>query len=65
LIPQLNGHSTTQDEKEVIGFVVLVPDERAIRFDDHYIMPVERSNDPRVVGVAEGRELGGKIDLHS
>jgi hypothetical protein len=38
-----------------------MPDERALRLDDHYVVSVELSDDPRRPMIRKGTELFGKV----
>jgi hypothetical protein len=47
-IPQLNVDASAQDKEEIVGLIVLVPNELALHFDYHQIMPVELADDSRL-----------------
>lgn len=47
-IPQLDVDASAQDKKEIVGLVVLVPNELALHFDHHEVMSVELADDARL-----------------
>jgi len=51
-----------QDEKELIGVLVDVPDVFAQRMCDPYVVVVHPSHDPRAVDVVEGGQGRGQVD---
>jgi hypothetical protein len=56
-ITQLDDQAALEHEKEVIGVVVLVPHELALRLDDHEDVAVELVYRPRLPVLREGRQL--------
>ena len=53
----------SSDEEEVVGLVVLVPDELALGLDDQELVVVQVADDRGLVGAGEQRELLGEVDL--
>ena len=51
------------DKEEVVGLVVLVPDERALDLDDLKLVVVDEPDDARLVRLPEQRQLFRKVDL--
>src|SRR5882724_7424001 len=67
--PQSNGavahpdvEFALQHEEEIIGVVVLVPDEFAFHLHDHDVMAVEPGDRARREVIREGAKFLGKID---
>jgi hypothetical protein len=58
-ISQLNADASAQHEKKIVGVIMLVPDELALHFDNHEVMPVELPNDPRLPIICKRRQLIG------
>jgi len=44
----LNGDMPNQNQKEVVGIIVFVPDEFAFDLHDHEVMTVEAADDSRL-----------------
>src|SRR5688572_20099815 len=57
LLAHLNGHPALEHEKEIVGVVVLVPDEVAFHLDDQQVMPVELPHRSWLPVFGKGREL--------
>jgi hypothetical protein len=47
-VSQLNVDASAEDQKEVVGFLVLMPNELTLHFDNHEVMSVELANDARL-----------------
>src|SRR5688572_28495279 len=60
---QLDGELPRQDEEEVVGVVVLMPDELALRLPDHDVVPVELGHGPGLKVLRERGERGLEVDL--
>jgi hypothetical protein len=58
----LNRHSSFQYEKEIVSVVVFVPDEFALQFRDHHVVPVEFTNGSWLPVLRERRESFHQID---
>jgi hypothetical protein len=52
-----------EHQKEVIGLIVLVPHERPLHLDCLELVVVEETDDARLVGLLEQRQLRSKVDL--
>ena len=59
-VAELNGQTSLQDEEEVIGVVVLVPDELPLQLHDLDVVVVELRDDLRAPVLREGAELRGE-----
>jgi len=57
-----HGQLAREDEKEVVGIVVGVPDEFAENLDYHDVVPVERRDALRAPVLVEGPELLAQVD---
>ena len=62
-IAQLDGEAAAQHQEEVVGVVVLVPDELALDLHEHELVVVQVADDPGAVGPVEELELLCEIDL--
>jgi hypothetical protein len=62
-IAQFDIEHTFEDQKEIIGVVVLVPDEFTLELRDHHVVAVVGRHGARREVVAEGCELFRKVDL--
>jgi hypothetical protein len=60
-IPQLNCDVPKENQKEVVGIVVLVPDEFTLDLHNHEVMPIEATDNPRLPVVRKCCELIDKI----
>ena len=47
-VSQLNGDMPNENQKEVVGIVVLVPNEFTLDFHDHEVVAVEAADDTRL-----------------
>ena len=47
-VSQLNSHMPNENQKEVVGIVVLVPNKFALDLHDHEVVTVEASDDARL-----------------
>ena len=47
-VSQLNSDLSDENQKEVVGIVVLVPNEFALELDDHEVVTVEATDDVRL-----------------
>jgi hypothetical protein len=56
-VAHLNVEHAFQHEEEVVGVVVLVPDELALHLHDHDVMRVELRDGARRPVVGEGGQL--------
>jgi hypothetical protein len=52
-VAKLDGHPSGQDEKEVVGVLVLVPDELALDLDDANVVLVDPGDDLRLPVLSE------------
>jgi hypothetical protein len=62
-VAELNIQFSFDDEEEVVGVMVAVPDELAFHADDAHVVPIIIGNDLRGPPVGETAELLRKIDL--
>jgi hypothetical protein len=62
-IGKLDRQVPFEDEEEVIGVVVLVPDELAFDLDDANIVVVDASDDLRLPVLIEEAQLLGQVDF--
>jgi hypothetical protein len=62
-ISEGDRETATDDQEEVISFIMLVPDERALDLDDLQLVIVEVADNPRHVGLVQQREVLSQIDL--
>src|SRR5215204_2609622 len=62
-VAQVDRQSPAEDKEEVVGVVVLVPDERPLDFHDLQLVVVEVANDSGFIRAREQRKLLGEIDL--
>jgi hypothetical protein len=47
-VSQLNRDMPNENQKEIVGIVVLVPNEFALDLHNHEVMPVEAADDTRL-----------------
>lgn len=47
-VPQLNSNMPGENQKEIVGIVVFVPNEFALDLYNHEVMPVEAADDARL-----------------
>lgn len=47
-VSQLNSNMPDENQKEIVGIVVLMPNEFALDFYDQQIVPVEAADDARL-----------------
>jgi hypothetical protein len=60
-----DGEPALQHEEEVVGLVVLVPDELTFDLHDHEVVAVESPDGARLPMPGEAGELLGEVDrLH-
>src|SRR6266545_5176308 len=64
-VSQLDLELALQDEEEVVGLGVAVPDKLALRLDDHHLVVVQRRHRSRRPVVGEESELLAQVDLVS
>jgi hypothetical protein len=62
-ISEGDRETATDDQEEVISFIMLVPDERALDLDDLQLVIIELADNPRHVGLVQQREVLSQIDL--
>ena len=62
-VAQLDVELAFEHQEEIVGLVVLVPDELALHLHDHDVVVVELRDRARRPVLREGRELVGEIDL--
>src|SRR5829696_3819768 len=62
-VAQVDRQSPAEDKEEVVGVVVLVPDERPLDFHDLQLVVFEVANDSGFIRAREQRKLLGEIDL--
>ena len=62
-VTQVDRQLAADDKEEVVGLVVLVPDERALDLDDLKLVVVDEPDDARLVRLPEQRQLFRKVDL--
>ncbi len=55
--------ATGEDEEEVIGFVVVMPDKLPLNFDNHHVMAIETGNRARCPDIGELGKLLGEVDF--
>ena len=56
-VAQLDVELALQHQEEIVGLVVLVPDELALHLHDHHVVVVELRDGARREVLGEGREL--------
>src|ERR671922_111337 len=61
-VAELDRQAALQDEEEVVGVGMRVPDELAFHLDHGELVVVEVADDPRCEAVVEGRELRSEVD---
>ncbi len=62
-VAQLDVERALQHEEEIVGVVVLVPDELALHLHDHHVVAVVGRHGARRPVFGEAAELLGEIDL--
>jgi len=62
-ITHLNGQIAFEHKEEIVGVIVLVPNELTLRFDDHDVVSIELGDGSRLPVLGERRQLGFEIDL--
>src|SRR5215207_920505 len=62
-VAQVDRQGPVEHEEEIVGLVVLVPDEPPLDLDDLDVVVVQASDDLRTPGIDEGLELLGQVDL--
>jgi len=62
-VAHLDVEGAFEDQKEVVGFIMLVPDEFAFNFDKHHVGVVQLRNGARRPIICEGGQFLGKIDF--
>jgi hypothetical protein len=62
-VAELDGEVSREHEEEIVGVVVLVPDELALHFDEADVVVVEACDDLRLPVLVEQAELVGQVDL--
>jgi hypothetical protein len=62
-VAQLDRQASLQDEEEVVGLVVLVPDELAEHLHDDQLVVVQVADDARAVRAVEKAQLLGQVHL--
>ena len=61
-VAQLDRQPAGDDEEEVVGVRVRMPDELAARLRELELVVVVVADDPRLEGLVEGGELPGEVD---
>ena len=61
-IPQLDGDMPGENQKEIVGIVVLMPNEFTFDFHHHQVMAVEAADDARLPIFIERRKFLREID---
>src|ERR671923_50151 len=61
-VAKLDRQAALQDEEEVVGVGMRMPDELAFHLDHGELVVVEVADDPRCEAVVEGRELRSEVD---
>jgi hypothetical protein len=64
-IAELDGQAPLEDEEELVGLVVLVPDELSLDLDDLDVVVVQLADDLGAPVLGEQRELLREVDLLS
>jgi hypothetical protein len=59
-VPELDGEVPFEDEEEIVGLRMRMPDELSLDLDHDHIVPVELCDDLRRPVVRKGRELLGQ-----
>ena len=62
-IAQVDRQPALDDEEEVVGLIVLVPDERPVDLDDLELQVVQVADDAGLIGSLEELELLRQVDL--
>ena len=62
-IAQVDRQPALDDQEEVVGLVVLVPDERPVDLDDLELQVVQVADDAGLIGSLEELELLRQVDL--
>ena len=62
-VPQMDRQPAAEHQKEIIGLVVLVPHERPHDLDYLELVVIEETDDARLVGFLEERQLRSNVDL--
>src|SRR5262249_17614939 len=60
--PELNDEISLENEKEIVGLGMRMPDKLALQFDDHHVMPIELRDNLRGPVLRKGAELLAKTD---
>jgi hypothetical protein len=61
-VAQLDRQLAVEDEEEVVGVAVGVPDELALRLGEEDLVLVVVTDDPRLPWLVEGLECGCQVD---
>jgi hypothetical protein len=61
-VAQLDREMPFEDKEEVVGFVVLVPDELTLHLDDPHVLVVELGDDLRLPVLIEELQLLAQVD---
>ena len=62
-VAQLNGEPPLEDQEEVVGVGVGVPDELALGLDDHHLVVVQHSDNSRTEDLIDSGEGCRQVDL--
>ena len=61
-VAHLDGDPAFEDQEEVVGFVVLVPDERPLHLHHHEVVTVELADRSRLEVLCEQGKLVCEVD---
>ena len=61
-VSQLNSDMPDENQKKIVGIVVLMPNEFALDLYDHEIVPVEAAYDARLPIIRKCREFIREVD---
>ena len=62
-IPQLDGHLTLYDKKQLVFMFVSMPDELSLKFHQLYVVAIQLANDLWTPEIGEQFKLFLKIDF--
>ncbi len=61
-VSHLNSEAALEDQKKIVGVVVLMPNELALYLYDHDVVAIKLRHGSRLPVVGEEGEFGGEID---
>src|SRR5262249_39180403 len=64
-VAKVNGHRAVDDDEDLVGVAMAVPDELAAELDELELVVVHPGNDLRRPMIGEGRELLSEVDGRS